>query len=161
MSNPLTLSVMRYLRDLLSLPESQIKPGRVGEIRDDFTSPMIGVDIVGVLNRAGMETKYDPTAEQKTTTVSYSGAVSIDFYGAGAYDRATTYGRLHTSQAARNLRRSLGLNIQTPSPIVDPRQLAGQQYSERVQITQNATLYSEGVESALRIDSAQFQFTND
>lgn len=154
-------TVAIFVRDLLSYDEQLIRIGRQNFEREDFETAYIVVDTLTAHGRAASEEQYDGTAEVAAYSDIWRSTVLIDFYGPGAYDRAAEFSGRCRSQAAYDLRHSLGVDMYRPSGIVDVAALTGQQYGERYQL-EIVVMYTTTTNiDTLRIDTAQLEIRDE
>ena len=161
MANALTVAAAKFVRDLLTYNEQLIRIGREDFTREQMETAYIVVDDVGPATRISSGEEYDGTAESMELSVVWRGALTLDFFGDGAYARAATFVAKMRSQAALDLRRSLAFNIYEAGTITDVKALVGQQYGERVQIACTAELTTAANIDTLRIDTAQIEIRNE
>jgi len=155
------IAVALFVRDLLTYEEQLIKLGREGYEITDFTIGYIVVDALARQERIASLESYDGTAEELKLGSMWRGQMTLDFYGDGAYDRAVDFSLRMRSQAALELKKTLGIEIQQPTGPTDVKQLTGQQYGERVQLEMAVQSSSEVTINTLRIDTAQFEIRNE
>ena len=161
MSSPVLVAVAKFVRDLLTYDEQMIRIGRQNFEREQFETAYIVVDALGAQMRAASLETYDGDAEELSLGVVWRGPVTLDFYGDGAYTRAIDFSLRMRSQAALELKKSLGINIYTASSATDVKALTGQQYGERVQIEMTVEYSSEIVIDTLYIDTAQLEIRTE
>lgn len=157
--NPLDKKLMMFIRDLLSIPESQIKDGRTNAVQDNFETNYIVVDSLAPSERVAGNLSYDGVEEVQTISNLYKTDYTVDFYGDDAYDNCNQFVLLARSQAAYELKRDLGIGIYQVSSIQDLKKLTGQQYGNRYQVAIKVE-DSRSIEvDTLRIDEAQIEVT--
>lgn len=161
MSSPILIAVAKFVRDLLNYDEQLIRIGRQDFTREQFETAYIVVDALGQQARAASSETYDGTAEVLSLGAMHRGPVTLDFYGEGAYTRANDFSLLMRSQAALELKQTLGINIHQPSGLTDVKMLTGQQYGERVQLEMVTEVSTETDIGTLRIDTAQLKISNE
>lgn len=161
MSSSILKSVALFVRDLLSYSEQLIRIGRQNFERADFETAYIVIDTLTGHNRLASSEQYDGDTEVLTLGDQWAGAVLLDFYGAGAYTRAVEFCARCRSQAAYDLRVSLGLDVRRPGGITDVAALTGQQYGERVQVEMFVGHASTVDIDTLRIDTAQLEIRDE
>lgn len=161
MPSPLLIAVAVFVRDLLPYDEQLIRVGRQNFEREQFEKPYIVVDALGLQGRTASLETYDGAGEMLSLGAIHRGIVTLDFYGAGAYTRANNFSLLVRSQAAFELKQSLGVDIYPPTGLTDVKALTGQQYGERVQIEMTVELSAEVGVATLRIDTAQLLIQNE
>jgi len=151
------LKLKLFIRDLLSEPESLIKSGRTNEVRDLFSKNFIVVDAIAPAARIGTGKTYDGDAEQQNIAARFRVPCTINFYGLSAYDNATRFTLLKSSQLSLELQKEHDVSIYNVSTMTDAKALAGQQYGNNVELSLNIE-YNESVDlSVLRIDEAQIE----
>jgi hypothetical protein len=161
MSSPVLIAVSKFVRDLLVVDEQLIRIGRHDFDRDDMDKQFIVIDALGPHVRTASLESYDGTAETLGIGAIWEGPVTLDFYGAGAYTRAIDFSLRTQSQAARELRRALGVTIYQPASITDVKALTGSEFSERVQVTTTVAISSNISIDTLRIDTAQLEIRTE
>lgn len=159
--NPILVAVAKFVRDLLAYDEQLIRIGRQNFEREDFETNYIVVDALGQAQRVGSLETYDGDTEIATYGAVWRLAVTLDFFGDGAYSRALEYVNRARSQAAHDLKRTLELEVHQPGGITDVKQLTGQQYGERVQVEFTAEYSVDTAIDTLRIDEAQLEIRNE
>lgn len=150
-----------FIRDLLEIPESQIKPGRRGFVRDDFTSLQIVPDSLGAGQRLNSAQSFDGDLERMTYAQQWLFPCTIDFYGDGAYTTATQFSLLAQSQKGYELQRDRGVTIFEAGALTDVKLLTGEQYSERYQLELNVQITLSAEVDTLRIDELQSTLINN
>lgn len=159
--DPVYISLMRFVRDLMSHPEDFIKAGRQNFDRQHFEQPFIVVDsLSGDIPLASSES-YDGGTEAMTYIEYVSRPVTFDFYGPGAAKRARDFRLLCRSQASGDLQRSLGITVWHPTAMTDVKALTGQQYGERMQLQCQVHYSPSLVVDILRIDTAQLRIIGE
>lgn len=159
--NPATKLIALFIRDLMGYNESLIKIGRLNEDQDDFNTAYVVVDSLGQASRESRLESYDGSTEEIKYGTIWQAPVTIDFYASGAYSRASEFQLRMRTDAASDLRKSLQINILQVSGLIDVKQLTGQQYGERIQLSLVVEYNQEIAISALSIDTAQFEFYQD
>lgn len=157
--NALDKSLMMFIRDLLTVPEEQIKDGRTNAIQDDFNTDYIVVDALAPSERVAGNLSYNGTTERQTISNTYKTDYTVDFYGDNAYDNCNNFVLLARSQRAYELKRDLGIGIYQVSSIQDLKKLTGQQYGNRYQVTIKIEDCRSVDVDTLRIDEAQIEVT--
>lgn len=158
--NPLVQTAL-FTRDLLSYDEQLIRLGRQNFERDDFEADYIVIDALGAAQRLGSLETYDGDAEEQSLGAVWRLPVTLDFFGDGAYSRALEFSNRARSQAAYDLKRTHGIEVNQASGITDVKALTGQQYGERVQIELSVQFSADTTIETLRIDEAQFEIRNE
>ncbi len=161
MPSEILIRVAKYTRDLLGVDEQLIRIGRQNFEREEFETDYIVIDALGPALRSGSLETYDGDAEQLSLGAIWKGPVTLDFYGDDAYTRAIDFSLRMRSQAARELRRALGISIYQVSGITDVKALTGQQYGERMQIAATVEISNQVTIDTLRIDEAQLEIRNE
>lgn len=159
MTTPI-ISVAKFTRDLLGVGEQLIRLGRHNFTQDEMTRQYIVIDVLSLV-RVSESESFDGDAEKVSYGDIWRGTFTLDFYGTDAYNRAKEYGRLARSQAAAELKRTLGLTIYRASNAQNVAQLTGQQYGERWQIEMVVDVSESTLVSTLRIDEAQLQIRSE
>jgi len=159
--NPALVAVAKLVRDLLGYNEQLIRIGRHGKSREDFETAYIVIDTLAPAALVGNMETYDGTAEQLKLGSMWRGSVTLDFYGDSAYTRARDFSLLAKSQAAYDLKRTLGINAYHASGPTDLKALTGQQYGERVQIEMVVEISADVTIDTLRVDIAQTEIRNE
>ena len=161
MANKVLLAVAKFVRDLMVVDEQLIRIGRQNFTREEFDKAYIVVDGLGAMQRAASSESFDGDAEVLSLGVLWRGPVTLDFYGSTAYTQATEFSMRMRSQAAFELKQTLGIDMQQPSTITDVKDLTGQQYGERMQIEMVVSISNELDIETLRIDTAQLEIRNE
>lgn len=159
--NPVLAAVAKLVRDLLNYDEQLIRIGRQNFSREDLETAYIVVDALGQMVRGSSLEDYDGVAEEMNLGAVWRGPVTLDFYGATAYNRATEFGLRSRSQAALELKRALGINAMHPTGPTDLKALTGQQYGERVQLEMVVEYSTDVTIDTLRIDEAQLEIQDE
>ena len=160
MSDTLT-AVAKVIRDLLPYDEQLIRIGRQNFEQEDFETNYIVIDALGDALLTSSTETFDGTAEELSVGGVWRGPVTLDFYGSGTYNRAAQTALKLKTQTARELKRTYGVTIYHATGLIDLKQLTGQAYGERVQITCQVEISLEFKETILRIDTAQIQIRNE
>ena len=151
--HPLT-KLQLVICDLLDYDEQLIKRGESNKIKlNDKTNYIV----VNSLSPALAQTKgqsFDDVEEVLVLATGYRMPVTIDFYGTDAYTNANKLQLMLKSDRARYLQTLHQLAVAAVSAVADVKQLTGQHYVNRYQLTLNL-LYNESLAlSTLRIDEA-------
>lgn len=154
MSDPL-ITFGKFVRNLLVINENTIKIGRSNFERADFNTAYIAIDTLARFDRVSRLETYDSSQEVLSLGAVWSGIVTVDFFGNDAYNRAIAFELLSTSQAAYDLKRTLGITIMQSSGPTDVRQLTGQQYGEQIQLEMRIYISEDTQISTKRIDTPQ------
>lgn len=161
MRQPHLIAVAKFVRDLLSHDEQLIKFDREDAPEADFNSGYIVVNGSGIAIKKGSGSKFDPVAEKITYNDYYSQSVTIEFYGDDAYINSRNFSILSESQAALELKKTLGLSISRVLNTLDVKQILGSVYGNRVHLTFSVSFFPSIEVATLRIDTAQFEFIED
>lgn len=157
MSDALEKKLKIFIRDLLSMPEAQIKSGRDNAVQSNFNTDFVVVDDLAPSERIAGSLGYDGVAEVQTISNVYRTTFTIDFYGDNAYDNCNRFVLLARSQSAYESKKVLGIGIYQVSSIQDLKKLTGQQYGNRYQVTINVEDCRSVDVDTLRIDEAQIE----
>lgn len=147
-----------FYRDLTETAESLILIGRHNRAQEDFETPYVVVDQLGTANKISSLSDYDGETEVDNYGTIWRAQCTIDFYADGAFSRASDFELLMRSQKAYELRQTLGVNLYHVSQLTDVKQLTGQQYGERIQLSLLVEYNQAIAVDTLRIDTAQFEF---
>lgn len=152
--HPLT-KLQLVICDLLDYDEQLIKRGEVNDVRLDGETDYIVVNSLSPSQARTKGSQYDGEEEKLTLSSGYRMPVTVDFYGTGAYTNANKFQLMLKTDKARELQIVNQITVTAVSDIADVKQLTGQQYVNRYQITLNL-LYNESVVlDTLRIDESQ------
>jgi hypothetical protein len=157
--NTLEKSLKMFVRDVLELPEAQIKSGRDNAVQSNFETDYIVVDDLAPSERIAGSLDFDGVTEVQTISNVYMTTFTIDFYGANAYDYCNRFVLLARSQKAYALKKVLGIGIYQVSSIQDLKKLTGQQYGNRYQVTIKVEDCRAVDVDTLRIDEAKIETT--
>ena len=155
------LQMALFVRDLLGYDEQLIRIGRQNFEQADFETAYIVVDALGQLTQIGSLETYDEDAEVLSIGAVWRGPVTLDFYADGAYTRASEFILRARSQAAYELKKTLGVNILHASGLTDVKALTGQQYGERIQVEMQVEISDQVDIDTLRIDTAQIEIQTE
>ena len=148
-----------YVRDLLAYDEQLIRIGRESFVMEDFDTNYIVVDSIGPDNRISRGNSYDGELEVQTLTARLEAPCTINFYGNDAYTNATKFIVMMGSQLSQDLQDSLGVTVFTVSSLTNIKALNGQQYGNNIELQLNMQ-YNQTIElDVLRIDTEQFEIT--
>lgn len=157
--NPVLISVMRIIRDLLDYPEELIQQGRLNEDRTDFDTGYIVVDTLAPGQPQATGQRYNGDTEKLTLSARVRQPITVDFYGLNAYTNAQQLQLLLKSDKAYELQRTHGVTMGSFQQITDVKALTGQQYGNRYQ-AELVINYSPSVTlDVLRIDTAVIETT--
>lgn len=156
--SPQAVSVARFVRDLLTYNEQLIKFDRTMTQQDDLNTGYIVVNTSAQAATQSRGKSFDGEAEVMKYSATMQQSVVLEFYGDAAYTNANDFLLLSDSQAARDLKRSLGLTVHNVRQMTDVKQLLGSQYGNRVHVEFNITYTPSRDVATLRIDSTQFEF---
>lgn len=157
MSNPLNVKLKIFIRDVLSLPESQILSGRNNKVQEDFDTDYVVVDELAPSERVAGNITFDGQSEVQNIANNYITTFTVDFYGNNAYDNCNNFILLARSQAAYELKKNLDIAIYQVSSMQDLKKLTGQQYGNRYQATFKVEDCRSVNVNTLRIDEAQIE----
>jgi len=158
--DPLKLLAL-YTRDVLEIPESQIKFGRSNHDDLDFSQDLIVIDGLSPSVGIGTQTKYNGTTEQKTISQTKVEEFTLNFYGENALLNAQEWSTLNESQKARNIASGLTVSLHRAKGPVNLKMLAGAQYNNRFEITVKMGYNITNEFELLRIDSSQIDMITD
>jgi hypothetical protein len=159
--NPAVKRVALLVRDLMGYNEQLIRVGRQNFQRADFETAYVVVDELVAATRVGNMETFDGNTEVLSIGAMWRGTVTLDFYGDDAYTRAIEFSLRAKSQAAYELKRTLGINAYHASGPTDLKALTGQQYGERVQLEMVVEVSSDVTIDTLRIDTAQIRLLTE
>lgn len=156
----------RYVRDLLQQPEGDSNGGVVYLGRDqfrseDFEALQIVVDGLAQDRLISTSEKYDHVNEIMHKSQVWDKALTIDFYGDGAYQEALKYTALLNSRLSTDLQQTLNIAVYQISTITDLKRLTGEQYIERQQIEVKIRYTTSIDYSELRIDNIPIQLKTE
>lgn len=161
MTDPVTIQLMRFTRDLLGHPEEFIKAGRQNFDRQHFEQPYIVIDsLAGDIPLSSSES-YDGALEQMAYIEQVSRPFVWDFYGPTAHTLCRNFRLLARSQSSLELQQSLGVTVWHPTAATDVKSLTGQQYGERMQLQCQVHYCPSVVVDILRIDTAQLRIISE
>lgn len=158
--DPLKLLAL-YTRDLLELPESQIKFGRSNHDKLDFSQDLIVIDGLSPSVGIGTQKQYDGNTEKKIIAKTVTGEFTLIFYGDNALLNAQSWSTLNESQEARNIASDLVISVHRPTGITDLKMLTGSKYNNRFEITVKMSYNITNELELLRIDSSQIDMITD
>jgi hypothetical protein len=161
MTDPVTIQLMRFTRDLLGHPEEFIKAGRQNFDRQHFEQPYIVLDSLAGDVPLSSSQSYDGDLEQMTYSEQVSRPFVWDFYGPTAHDLCRKFRLLARSQASLELQSALGVTVMHPTAATDVKALTGQQYGERMQLQCQVHYCPSVVVDILRIDTAQLRIIGE
>lgn len=148
-----------FTRDLLSQPEGTVVIiGRENMKRNNFTDLQIVIDNIDVSTPIGFSTYYDGESEKMFYYAKISAPATINFYGDGAYQEAMKFSLLWGSQIGYQLGLNNMVEINQVSGILDLKQLTGDQYSERLQLSLIIKFNEQIDQPTLRVDTLQSNF---
>lgn len=149
-----TKRVALWVRDTLPHPESKVLLGRHNFERKDFETDYIVVDALGAGKIKGNSVTYDDVTEEEKLHLLYSFPATLNFYGDGAFARATKLVALRRSERSRQKQKEHNIVVNNPESITDVKALTGQQYGERIEVVLQAEFIITEVVETLRIDTA-------
>ena len=161
MRQPHLIAIAKFVRDLLVHDEQLIKFDREDMPEADFNSSYIVVNGSSISNKQSSGTVFNSVTEAITYNDSFSQSVTLEFYGDNAYINSRKFSLLSASQAALELKKTLGLSISNVSSTLDVKQILGSVHGNRVHLTFNTNYFPSVEVATLRIDTAQFDFTED
>jgi hypothetical protein len=127
----INITFAKYVRDLLNHPEALIKLGRVNFERKQFEMDYIAIDSLTAEIPLSIGEKY---ADDVMTYSSFTKkAFIVDFYGLNAYENVKKFKHLLRSQKSAELQDTYKIAVFGLSAITDVKELAGQQYGNRIQ----------------------------
>lgn len=144
-----------FVRDLLSYDESLIRIGRFNFELDGLESNYIAVDAISPMVRLGGGQYFDSTSEVMEYQEQWRIPVIISFYGTSAHTNANNFRLLLQSQASIELQDSLSIAIFKGSSLMDIKNLTGQNYNNRLDLTINVEYSISAEIDTLRIDTAE------
>lgn len=151
-------SVAMFVRGLLSHDEQLIKFDRQDLPESDFDTNYIVVNGSNVSNKTSSGKSYDGENEIMTYNDAYSQGIILEFYGKGAYSNAESFSLLSKSQAASDLKKSLGISISNVTSTTDVKQIVGSSYGNRVHIEFNVQHCPNVQVSTLRVDVSEVDY---
>lgn len=155
------ITVARFVRDLLAYDEKLIKFDRSMTQQDDLNTSYIVVNTSNLSSVQSRGRTYDGDAEVMNYNATVQQSVVLEFYGDDAYTNKEDFLVLSDSQAARDLKRSLGITTYNVRQSTDVKQVLGSQYGNRVHVEFNMTYTPNRDVDVLRIDSTQFEFKTE
>lgn len=160
-ANPLLKKVGQLIRDVMGIPENLIRIGRQNFPQNDYTTSYIVIDQLGNSDLDATNEKFNGDTEVMSYNSSFKTEVTVDFYGDNAYTNARRMTGIFRSQAAFEKKRALGITVYNVSSITDVKQLTGQQYGNRLQLTMIVQENQKVDVATLRIDTAQFKILTE
>lgn len=161
MRQPHLIAIAKFIRDLLAYNEQLIKFDRQDMPEQDFNTSYIVVNGSGISNKQFSGRDYDGEGEIMRYSETMSQSVIIEFYGDDAYTNSSRFSILNESQAAADLKRQLGLSVSHKSSATDVKQILGDSHGNRVHVEINITYNASLDVDTLRIDSAEYEITED
>ena len=158
---PVLVAVAKLVRDLMSYDESLVLIGRENFGRGKSSHPYVVIDALGAQQLLATNEVFDGTVESLALGSLWTGPVTLDFYGTGAYTRVAEFCARLRTQTACDLQRTLGIVCYLPRNIIDVRALTGQQYGERIQVELTVSAPTNLTIDTLRIDIAQIEMRED
>lgn len=147
------VAVRNFVLQLLQLDPSQVILGRMGYDIQDFSADLIVVDAIAI-TALGYSDSVDLVSEISTFATLERYSCTLDIYGSNCYMLASRFRNLLRSQQAKEIQEFLKISIKHVTSMQDLKELAGTEYSDRVQVLFNTDIISSGTISTLRIDSA-------
>lgn len=155
------IQLAKYTRDLLSLPEAQIKLGRDNFDNTDFNETLIVVDTLVTVPQYN-SFSYDGNNEIMSYIVNMLGDFTLNFYGLDAEANAQRWIALNTSEAARQLQKALEIQIYNGTSFNNLRWLPGSEYRNRIEVSVKMRYNIVETNDVGRIDEVQLdQFLID
>ena len=158
---PILVAIAKLVRDLMTYDEQLIRIGRQNFAREDFSRPYVVIDALGAQQLLATNEMFDGTAESLSLGSLWTGPVTLDFYGTGAYTRVAEFCARLRTQTACDLQRTLGIVCYLPRNVIDVRALTGQQYGERIQVELTVSAPTNLTIDTLRTDIAQIEMRED
>ena len=149
------------IRDLLAVDESLVRIGRQNFEQADFETAYYVVDSLAQAQSVSSLEIYDGDTEVLKLGSVWREAVTVDVYGPNAYSRAIELCLKLRSQAARELRDTLGVAVYHPKGPTDLKQLTGQQYGERQQLEMQVEISLDVSIATKRIDTVQLEIRTE
>jgi len=144
-----------FVRDLLSYDESLIRIGRLNFVLDGLESNYIAVDAISPAVRLGGGQYFDATSEVMEYQEQWRIPVIISFYGTSAHTNANNFRLYLQSQNSIELQETLGIAVFKGSSVMDIKNLTGQNYNNRLDLTINVEYSISADIATLRIDTAE------
>lgn len=155
------IKLMLFIRDLLNHDENLIKEGQANEVMVNSVENYITVSSAAPAQTRSKSKSFDTVKEELTVYTAYSMTVAVDFYGTDAYTIASKMQLLIKTDKAKVLQRTHGLGLGTVSSVADIKQLTGQQYINRYQLTL-VMYYNESLTiDVKRIDTAEIEINTE
>lgn len=152
---------MLVIRDLLNHDEKNIKLGRINESQAKGTTDYIVVDSISASQPITKSKAYNGDTEKLKVSSGNRMPITVDFYGTNAYTNANKFQILLKTDKARWLQKDYKISIGAVSGITDVKQLTGQQYTNRYQVSLMVTYTESVVIGLLRIDTAITEIQNE
>jgi hypothetical protein len=149
-----SIALAKYTRDLLEQPEGVVVLSRSNMPRPDTAALQIAIDQLATATPKSDSQRFD--AETLHVGQLWQAVMTIDFYGAEAYNQAIKFITLNRSQRGEDLKMTLGVDIGIVSGLKDLGLLQGEQYSERYQIEVSIMFNVTAAIATRRIDTAEF-----
>lgn len=144
--------VCDYIKDLMPFSEDKIIIGRTNFNVDDFSDDIIIVDVLNLVPTARNQT-YNGTTEIMSYSTTSKINVTIDFFGANAFDNAIKFLNLQSSQKAIELQNSLLIGLFHSKNLKNLMEKVGTTYFNRYQLELVVISTSTTSISTLRIDT--------
>ena len=154
MSEPIKRMGM-YVRDLLNVPETIIKLGRVNNY-DDMDSSLIVIDGLAPAIQQNVIKTFDGVNEIMTIDTWYREAFTINFYGDNSWSNSSLFISMNNTEDARTLQKTHQISVQRVRQVTNLKRLAGKKYDSRYEIEVNASYNVTNTIERLRFDTAQF-----
>jgi hypothetical protein len=124
--------------------------------RPDTAALQIAIDQLATATPKSDSQRFDGSAETLHVGQIWQAVMTIDFYGAEAYNQSINFITLNRSQRGEDLKMALGADIGIVSGLKDLGLLQGEQYSERYQIEVSIMFNVTAAIATRRIDTAEF-----
>lgn len=168
--NPLLVKFAVLVRDISGWKEynpanatsdTNIMIGRENFPQNDFKTDYVVIDQLGDSVRDSSGEKFNGATEIMSYDAVFKTTVTIDFMGDNAHERANRLWGLLRSQNAFDKKYALGIGVYQVSSIADIKQLTGQQYGNRVQMSVVVQDCRKVDIETLRIDTPQFKILTE
>lgn len=160
--NLITLQLARFVRDLMSLSDNQVRIAeRNFDRSENLDDTQVAIGALGSAMRLSGGERYDGEAEVMYYHNVWRQTCTIDFYGADSFELASKYANIAAGQSGIELQRGHGLTVLRPSVITDLSNLMGRQYDPRHQVEVNVMMGFRSAEPVMRIDSAVFEIRTE
>ena len=161
MSQPHAIATAKFIRDLLDYNEQLIIFDRSNIPQNDFDTSYIVVNTSGISSKQSSGSYFNDVTEIMNYNESYAQNVIIEMYGDDAYTNARNLSLLVASQKAADLKRQLHISISRVKNTTDVKQILGGAYGNRVHLEMTVNYCPSIDVSTLRVDTAEFEFSED